>query len=340
MIVETARQLRKVGGTLKGYRGVLGLSPRTLSSWMKNSAGNAAAPSSSPSQKLSPPDVSFLVQPIVRAKLKTLVHRRHRTYGIPKLWDEFNGHIRRADFRILSADVRDEVKRDRRNALQRYEFLYRDVAHSLDYTELPRSAPDGPKQYLAKVMDDFARLTLKRAFTLKKGAGYGGTFVHQHLAAGAKPLALKFDWEFAVEPFLQMVLDHGVIPLPSPRAYPCFNAKTERSYRDPKEWLAEFGKNVFWTEDELAIELDLCYTQLDEVEPRDVLGGRTARVAYEDSAHAPVDQKAFFREAVQRFDTTMRQSTKALHPCDAWRYVAKEMLKQYGLVRYSRPCKV
>ena len=337
MIVEVAREVKNVGGTLKGFRGVLGLSARTLGSWMKESTKN---PSSSPSQKPSPPDGSFLVRPVVRAKLKALVHRRHRTYGIPKLWSEFQGQIRRAEFRILSREVRDEVKRERRSALQRYEFLYRDVTHSLDYTELPRSAPGGPKQYLAKLMDDHARLTLKRAFTFKKGAGYGATFVHQHLSVSPKPLVLKFDGEFAVPKFIDLLLGHGVIPLPNPPECPRFNGKTERSYRDPKEWLAEFGKDVFWTEDELAVELDLCYTQLDEVEPRDVLGGRTARVTYDTAPRAPVTREVFFKEALDRFDRTMRQATKRLNTNVAWRFAAKETLKQYGLVRYSRPCRV
>jgi hypothetical protein len=340
MIVETAEEIEKIGGTLKGLCGVLDLPVRTLAEWRKEGLKRAEAPSSSPSQKPSPPDVSLLVVPLVRAGLKTLVHRRHRTQGVTQFWARWEGQIPRAQFRVLSREVRDEVKRERRNQVQRYEFLHPDVAHSLDYTELPRSAPGAGKQYLAKIMDDCSRLTLKRAFTLVKGAGYGATFVHEHLVTHRKPLVLKFDLEFDVPQFIDLLLDHGVVPLPSPGGYPPFNGKTERSYRDVKDWLAEFGKNVYWTPEELEVELDLCFTQLDDVDARAVLGGRTARVAYEQTPRAAVDPKVFFKEALELYDRTMRLAKSKLLPRDVWRYAAKELLKTYGLVRYSRPCNV
>lgn len=337
MIVHTGLQIRAKGDSLKAYLGVLDLSARTFGSWTKPAAPGAAAPSPLPPKPVpSAPLTPELLSDLQR-QVRALVHRRHRTYGLPGLWNQFQGRIRRAAFRDLAADVRADVKRERRRHLQRYEFLYPDVAHSFDYTEMPRAEPGAPKLYLAKMMDDFARLKLKHALTHRKGAGVGGAFVDNHLSTSPKPLVLKFDLEFDTPEFYDLLLRHRVVPLPSPAAYPPFNAKTERSYRDVKDWLREFEGEIYWSCEELEMELALCFKQIDEVDLRPVLGSATARAVYDETPRAVVEREIFFSDALALYDTYMRQTPKAPRVHDAWRCAAKETLKKYGLVRYSRP---
>ncbi len=335
MIVETGLEIRSETGSLGGYLGILNLSPRTYGSWTRPAATGVAAslppPKPVPSVPLEPEKLSNVL-----TRLRHLAHGRHRTYGLPGLWNQFR-ELPRAFFRRLARGVRAEVIRARRQRLQRYEFLHPDVAHSLDYTEMPREGPGAPKRYLAKIMDDFARLKLKHALTHRKGPVVAGSIVDQHLSTCRKPLVFKFDLEFDTEDFYELLLLHKVVPLPSPASYPPFNGKTERSYRDVKDWLREFQGELYWSDEELETELQLCFRQSDALDPRPVLGGLTAKASYETSPRADVNPEIFFSKAVTLFDKVMRQTSKPPRVHDAWRYVAKETLKQYGLVRYSRP---
>ena len=336
MIVETGLEIRSETGSLGGYLGILNLSPRTFGSWTKPAAPGAAVstvpPKPVPTGSLEPEQLSNVV-----TRLRNLAHRRHRTYGLPGLWSQFRGELPRACFRRLATRVRAEVIRARRQRLQRYEFLHPDVAHSLDYTEMPREGPGAPKTYLAKIMDDFARLKLKHALTNRKGPVVASSIVDQHLSTSRKPLVFKFDLEFDTEDFYELLLLHKVVPLPSPASYPPFNGKTERSYRDVKDWLREFQGELYWSREELEAELDVCFHEISDLDPRPVLGGATSRVIYEEAPRSDVNPETFFRDAVTLYDKVMRKSSKAPRVHDAWRYVAKETLKQYGLVRYSRP---
>lgn len=334
MIIDTSQEVRALEGTLSGYLGVLDLSPRTFGSWTQV-RGEPVVVSPIPPKPV-PLSAGAEIPPHLHARVRALAHRRHRSYGLPGLWKEFQGEIRRAPFRSMARHVRAQVNYERRLRLQRYEFLHPDVAHSFDYSEMPREAPWAPKRYFAKIQDDYARLSLKRALTNRKGSIFGGQFVQEHLESAPKPLVFKFDLEFDTPDFYAILLRHRVVPLPSPAARPQFNGKTERSYRDVKDWLREFESDVYWSEEELTTELGFCFQQIDEVDEREVLGGRTARAAYETSPRADVDSDIFFSDAVEMYDKVM-QTSKAPPPSGAWRYAAKETLKKYGLVWYSRP---
>ena len=83
--------------------------------------------------------------------------------------------------------------------------------------------------------------------------------------------------------------------------------------------------------------MGFCFEQLDEVEERAMFGGRTRRQANERMPRAEVDRERFFRDALALRREFLNRPNAALHPMDAWRLAAKEVLKAYELVRYSRP---
>ncbi len=67
-----------------------------------------------------------------------------------------------------------------------------------------------------------------------------------------------------------------------------------------------------------------------------MFGGASRRAAYDTMGRAKVDRSAFLADAtVFRRHLLMRPENK-LSAMRAWQVAAKEMLKKYGPVRYSR----
>jgi hypothetical protein len=326
--------VQKLTRDLGGYLGLLGLSPRTYGSWVRAAH---QAPWGVVSEPPKQPEDPRVMQEVV-ARLRQLTHKRHLTYDVDPIWNEYKGRMRRQTFRKLGRLVRQEYNAQLRSGIQRYEVTHVDAVHSLDYTGLPRELPGGPKRYLAKILDECTRFTLRKQITMRKGVGVMGRIVSEHLAEGKAPLVVKFDWEFAYSVFINLLLVHKVVPMPNPRRYPQFNGKLERSNRDLQLWFNLFESDEFWSYDELLREVGYCYDQIDRVECRENLGGLTREQAYRQFPRPPVDREQFFQDAVQlhRAILSSRPGVR-VDPYDAWRVAAKETLKKYQLVRYGRP---
>jgi len=332
MIVQVGQEVQKLTGNLVGYLGVLGLSPRTYGFWAKAYAQQSLV--ASPPKPPSKEEIQMLEE--LRARMKDLHHVRHYTFGLPQLWKEVRGKVKREVFRSMAREVRNEVKRERRNNIQRYEFTHPDVCHSMDFQQMPYAYPASPKRYNLRILDECTRFTLMRAITNQKGAGVGARFVFEFLKTGKHPLLFKYDREFDQPQFENLLIMHKIVPLPCPRNYPRFNGKTERSNKDVKQWFDVFESDLFWSHDELSQELDICFERLDEIEERAMFGGNTRKTAYETMTRSTVNRDEFFDE-VMRLRKSVLNSNAKIHPADAWRYAAKEALKRYDLVRYVRP---
>lgn len=333
MIVEVGREVQQVAGNIMEYLNMIGVAPRSYGEWIRSYvAGTLVA------QPPRPPSQETLKKlDELKAELIDLDHRQHCTHGLEPLFQKYKGQVTREVFRRLAMEARAEAKRIFRNKMQRYEFVTRDVCHSMDYTAMPLEFPGSPKRYLIKIMDECSRLNLKHAITEHKGAGVGARFVLDHFKAGNIPLVFKYDREFDVPQFEELLIMYKVVPLPCPGAYPPFNGKTERSNRDLQQWLGTFESDKFWGYDELSKEVDICFTQLDEVYQRTMFGGRTCRQVYQELKPPSVDREQFFREADQFRRSLLARPGKPMHPADAWRIAAKETLKKWDLVKYGRP---
>lgn len=333
MIVETGREVQGLGTDLLGYLGVIGVSPSTFGFWAREHADGRLvdAPPRPPTQE----ELKLWAE--VREKLTDLAHRRHYTFGAIPLWTQYKGRITREKFREIRNEVRKEVNREKRRNLLRYEFTHPDVAHSLDFVQLPQGVQLPGRRYMARILDDCTRCTLWKAISPHKGMYVGAAAVRKHFEAGVLPLVFKFDLEFAHAEFEKLLLTHEVVPLPNPPAYPPFNGKNERANKDVQSWIKSFGPDQSWTTQELQTELQFCFTELDELTERDMFGGTSRRSAYDRMERAKVDRSAFLADATAfRRQLLMRPENK-LSAMQAWRVSAKEMLKKYGLVRYSRP---
>jgi hypothetical protein len=322
-----------MGCDLAKYLNVIDLSPSTYWSWaLAVSEGTMVE---KPDQMLSAEQIATVKE--IRHWLRDHAMNERSTYGLRSLWKRFRDKISRELYRKIAEEVRLDVNRELRNKIQRYEFNFPDVAHSLDFKHLPKDETNWRLRYLIRIFDDCTRLTLKKAITHHKGAGVGLEFVWGYLRENPNPLAFKYDWEFVTPRFESMLLDLKIAPLPNPRRYPQANGKHERANRDVQEWFGIFGDQQFWTYNELEKELDFCFAKRDDIEARAQFGGNTRRKAYQTMPRAKVDRGAFFKAAVSRRAYLLRRSDNMLTPTDAWRVATKETLKQYGLVRYLRP---
>jgi hypothetical protein len=336
MIVETGREVQGLGCDLMGYLGVIGVSPSTFGFWTREETAGRLVdlPPQPPTQE------ELRLWAEIREKMRDLAHRRHYTFGLNPLWTEYKGRITREKFREMASEVRKEVNREKRNNLLRYEFTHPDVAHSLDFVQLPPGTQYPGRRYMIRILDDCTRCTLWKAITKNKGMYVGAAAVTKHLEAGPVPLLFKFDLEFAHPQFENLLLLNKVVPLPNPPRYPPFNGKNERANGDVQRWIKSFGPDQDWTTQELQMELQFCFTELDEVAERAMFAGATRRKAYDSMERAKVDRAAFLRDATDFRRHLLSRPDNRLAPMQAWRVAAKEMLKKYGLVRYSRPQEV
>lgn len=336
MIVDTGQEIQALGNDLMGYLGVIGLSPSTFGYWTREAIAGRLV-----EQPPRPPTAEELkLWAEIREKMKYLAHRRHYTFGLTPLWTEYRGRINRENFREMAREVRAEVNREKRKNLLRYEFTHPDVAHSMDFVELPKGAQYPGRRYMIRMLDDCTRCTLWKAVTPNKGMYVGADAVRKHFEAGRIPLVFKFDLEFAHPEFEKLLLAHQVVPLPNPPNYPQFNGKNERQNSEVQSWLKDFGPDQDWTTKELQMEIQFCFTELDEITERTMFNGATRREAYNRMERAKVDREAFLRDAIEFRRQLLMRPNNRLSPMQAWRVAAKETLKKYGLVRYSRPSEV
>ncbi len=237
MVVETGREIQALGSDLLGYLGTMGVSPSTFGFWAREFAAGRLTdvPPRPPTQE------ELKLWADVRAKMKDLAHRRHYTFGLTPLWTEFRGRIGREKFREIAREVRAEVNREKRKNLLRYEFTHPDVAHSLDFVQLPPGTQYPGRRYMIRILDDCTRYTIYKAITEHKGMYVGAAAVRKNFETGCVPVVFKFDLEFAHPEFERLLLAHQVVPLPNPPRYPQANGKNERANADVQGWLKAFG---------------------------------------------------------------------------------------------------
>ncbi|MCE9555329.1 MAG: hypothetical protein K8T91_18420 [Planctomycetes bacterium] len=333
MIVETARQVQDAGNDLTEYLSVVGVPPTSFGRWVREAAeGRLVSP---PPHQPTQEEIDFRIQ--LCAEIRALAHRRHVSFGLNQLWSKFRNRITRDEFRKLAVQIRAEVNRERRAGLLRYEFTHPDVAHSIDFVTLSRDVQAGARRYSFRIVDDCTRCTLRKEITRKKGARVGADFIHQHFKAGSLPLVLKYDREFATPEFESLLLSFKVVPLPGPPASPRTNGKHERGNRPIQQSFRFFGNSELWTDEEMGVELDFCFHEVDAIGDDAILNGTTRRKQYNSRERAAVDRILFFEEAVKLRREMLQRPDNKVSPTSAWWYAAKETLKKYGLVSYQRP---
>jgi transposase InsO family protein len=126
---------------------------------------------------------------------------------------------------------------------------------------------------------------------------------------------------------------HQVIALTGPRGYPQYNGKQERSMRDIKSY--ERALRRHGVRGTLRERLKVAIHDLNEERPRPVLGGRTAREAYEQDRLELPDRR-IFRDRVDRQEQELRAAARSRSELkSARRRAVEQVLLGYGLMKES-----
>jgi transposase InsO family protein len=176
----------------------------------------------------------------------------------------------------------------------RYEIVSSGVMWSEDGTGF---TDRGRKKELLVVQDEHARLKLGHRLTdgpANEDAVVA--YLERAFAAHGAPLVLKHDGGsiFHGERVRALLEMHQVTDLTGPRQYPQYNGKQERSMRDIKSY--ERAMRRHGVRGTLGERLEAAIEDLNEERPRPVLGGHTAREAYEEDRRALPDRAAFIEE--------------------------------------------
>ena len=216
-------------------------------------------------------------------------------------------------------------------APRRYEVTCSDVMWSEDGTGFGRG---NNKQELLVAQDEHARLKL--ADRLVKGPAREAdvlSYLEQAFRVHGPPLVLKHDGAriFHTEKMRELLHRWDVIDLTSPRYWPGYNGKQERSMRDIKSMERALRKDGLGRN--LRERLDLTLHDLNEERPRPVLGGCTAREVYERDKIDNINRDAFALE-VRRKTRKLRAAARTRSERQAARRHAIEaVLSRHGLLR-------
>jgi transposase InsO family protein len=147
------------------------------------------------------------------------------------------------------------------------------------------------------------------------------------------PLVLKHDGGsiFHGKRIQKLLRRHRVTELTGPPHYPQYNGKKERSMRDIKSFERAMGRHA--PRSTLTGRIEAAIHDLNEVRPRPVLGGRTAREVYERDRIRLPERRKFIQE-VNRTERTLRaQATTRRQRDGARRRAVEHVLLAYGLMK-------
>ncbi|MBM4372978.1 MAG: DDE-type integrase/transposase/recombinase [Deltaproteobacteria bacterium] len=215
----------------------------------------------------------------------------------------------------------------------RYEILGSGVMWSEDGTGFRLR---GEKKELLVVQDEHSRFKAGRR--LADGPAHEAD-VHDYLEAAFEkhgaPLVIKHDGGaiFHADTIRKLLDKYQVTELTGPPHYPQYNGRTERSNRDIKSYERAMRRHQPWTT--LAERLDAALHDLNEVRPRPILGGRTAREVFEQD-RVLLPDRATFRADVDRMEVLLKSLAGTREEKESARRRAVErVLSDYGLMEVT-----
>ena len=212
----------------------------------------------------------------------------------------------------------------------RYEITASNVMCSEDGTGFRQQ---GRKQELLVVQDEHSRLKLNWALAAGPATSKNvQKYLEQAFKTYGPPLVLKHDGDgiFHTPEVVKLLENYGVLDLTSPANHPGYNGKQERSMRDIKSYeraMRKHGKRG-------ALVDRICATMedLNEVRPRPVLGGRTARSTYNEGLTPLIDRQSFKETVEQKEDVLLKESTTRNDRRKARRIAVEQTLLSYELM--------
>jgi transposase InsO family protein len=302
----------------------MGVTVQALNRWIRRCAGEreptrAGRPEAIPAE--------------ARWKLRASYLEHYKQWGprVLREWAERHGFGCWSATTIASAieDLRDgPVKK---SPVIRYEIVASNVMWSEDGTGFKDR---GRKKELVIAQDEHARFKVGHA--LVNGPADEET-VHRNLEAAfaeyGAPLILKHDGGsiFHGARIQALLRKHQVTELTGPRHYPQYNGKKERSIRDIKSY--ERAMRRHGGSSTLRGRIAAAIQDLNEDRPRPVLGGRTAREAYERD-RIPLPDRKTFMDKIDRIEFKLLETaTSRAEKDSARRRAVEHVLLDYGLMK-------
>jgi transposase InsO family protein len=147
------------------------------------------------------------------------------------------------------------------------------------------------------------------------------------------PLVVKHDGDsiFHGEQMRYLLEGYGVLDLTGPRSYPQYNGKKERSIRDVKSY--ERALRRYGVRGTLQQRIEETIRDLNEVRPRPVLGGRTAREVFTQDRIELPDRQQFRKEVDAAEQRLLARARSRVEERRARRRAIEEVLLRYGLMK-------
>jgi transposase InsO family protein len=194
----------------------------------------------------------------------------------------------------------------------------------------------GEKQELLVIQDEASRYKVNHR--LVSGPANGEDvcgYLEEAFEKHGAPLLLKHDggWIFHTDAMEKLLERWGVEPVTSPPYYPQYNGKKERSIRDIKSY--ERAMRSCGAMGTLADRLDTTIHDLNEVRPRPVLKGRTAREVF-DQDRTSLPSRDALRRTIDRWERKLKkEASDREHEGTARRRAVERALLEYGLMEIS-----
>jgi transposase InsO family protein len=302
---------------------VLDIAPASLGRWLSRKDRDHAHPARLGRPHVIPVDIQW--------KLRSRYIESFKQWGPAVLakWAERQGYGSYSPSTISHVidDLRDPP--ESKPKPRRYEITAPGVMWSEDGTGFKES---GKKKELLVLQDECSRF--KPNYRLADGPARATDVVEYLREAFEKygaPMVLKHDGGsiFHEEHVAKLLNKYGVISLTSPPRYPPFNGKKERSFRDVKSYERAMRRRTKSTT--LSERLAAAVHDLNDLRPRPILGGHTAREVFENNIAQLPNRKTFAKEVKKAEQRLVSLSSTRREQAAARRKAVEEVLSSYGL---------
>jgi len=194
----------------------------------------------------------------------------------------------------------------------------------------------GKKRELLVLQDECSRF--KANWRLAPGSAEASdveTYLREAFEQYGAPLVLKHDGGsiFHDDSVIRLLNEYQVVELTSPRAYPPFNGKKERSMRDIKSYERALRRDGAVSS--LSERIEISMQDLNEDRPRPVLNGRTAREVFEQQ-RIPLPDRTRFRMEVETLQLELEAKAGSRKEVEnARRRAIIAVLSRYNLIQWK-----
>jgi len=306
---------------------VLEMDPRSLSRWWTRHQRPAE-----PKQPLGRPKA---ISPRVRALLRERYVASLGQWGPQVLahWArrEGLGQYSPTTIAAVIADLRPKKPKPVRPL--RYEVASPGVMWSEDGAGFK---DHGRKRELLLVQDECSRL--KVGHDLCPGPAKGSDvrkMLKEAFDRYGAPLVLKRDGGsiFDEQNVRELLDEYGVVSLTSPPATPWYNGRAERAFRDIRSH--ERAQRAYGLDGSLDDRIDRAIDDLNELRPRPVLEGMTAREVH-DRTRVRLPDRSRLRQEIDHRKRELVEEATSRHQRDAAsRRAIEDVLSWYGLITWK-----